>query len=164
MNDECDGGDQAAYSDEPARYRFTHHYNERGNWCRFSHVAVSERLAKSDDRRCGHGCPDSDIEEIPASADGSAIVWEDTDEQRDRIGGLELRVLDGIATAVEAEEFRRLTAAHDAWIVQQPDYREMVAGLVGRGFPAEIFDEGPSEQQVIGWGEHNAEVDGGDFE
>lgn len=50
-------------------YRFNNHHRPGtqpgvpGPWCRASHLPVSERLAQSDDRRCLHDCPDSDIEE-----------------------------------------------------------------------------------------------------
>jgi hypothetical protein len=60
-------------ADEVPRWRFTDHRmparrpGEEGTWCRASGLPVSERLATSDDRRCLHNCPDSDIEPIPVA-------------------------------------------------------------------------------------------------
>jgi hypothetical protein len=48
--------------DEAPEFWWNTHNNERGIWCRFSHVAVSAKLAASDDKLCPHECPDSTIE------------------------------------------------------------------------------------------------------
>jgi hypothetical protein len=52
--------------DEQTRHRFTHHRNQLDDWCPWSHVKVSVKLARSDDTQCPAGCPASDIEEVPA--------------------------------------------------------------------------------------------------
>jgi hypothetical protein len=50
---------------EPAAFRWADHRNQHGQGCRWSLVAVSEKQAAGDDKRCPFGCPDSTIEPMP---------------------------------------------------------------------------------------------------
>jgi hypothetical protein len=58
--------EQPADVEQPVRYRFNYHSNELGDWCPWSHVKVTQKLAESDDTACPAVCPDSNIEEVPA--------------------------------------------------------------------------------------------------
>jgi hypothetical protein len=48
------------------RHRFTYHSNQLDDWCPWSLVSISRRVAESDDTQCPAGCPGSAIEEVPA--------------------------------------------------------------------------------------------------
>lgn len=57
---------EAQPDEQPVRYRFNYHSNQLDDWCRWSHVKVTKKLAESDDTACPAGCPDSNIEKVPA--------------------------------------------------------------------------------------------------
>lgn len=47
-------------------YRWNYHSRDNGQWCRWSHVNVTEKLASSEDTRCPWECRNSKIEPAPA--------------------------------------------------------------------------------------------------
>ena len=64
------------------------------------------------------------------------VEWQDAREQLDRIGDLEIRVLHGVSTAAELAEYRELRDAHEAWLVQQPQFWAWVDEMEARtGIP-----------------------------
>lgn len=63
-----------------------------------------------------HGDPRENTEATPPPA------WQDTPEQVKRLGDLEMRVLYGTRTDAELTEYRELAAAHEAWLVLQPQF------------------------------------------
>jgi len=49
----------------PTAYQWNYHHNDLGDWCPWTYVQVSARLAGSDDPRCPAGCRDSTVEALP---------------------------------------------------------------------------------------------------